>query len=99
MEVPHPDELAIVRPDGEFFLIAERSWVHSTGKAIPGDIFRNIVAFKISPKTFVAHRERVGTPDYELVFSKVGIYKVLLVDPLFADIEIKTRICEVTLTK
>jgi len=78
MGVPHPDELAIVRPDGEFFFIAERVLGNWPVRAIPSDIFRGIVALRISPKTLMAHRFRKGTPDYEMVFNKVGTYKVIL---------------------
>ncbi len=97
--VSHPGELAIVRPDGEYFFIAQRVLGNSTIKAIPSDIFRNIVALQISPKTFVAHRWRTGAPDYELVFNGIGTYKVILGEPLESDIESNTQVCEFTLTK
>lgn len=99
MGVSHPGELAIVRPDGEYFFIAQRALGNSAVKAIPSDIFRNIVALRISPKTFVAHRWRTGAPDYELVFNGAGTYKVILGEPLESDIESNTQVCEVTVTK
>jgi len=97
--VSHPGELAIVRPDGEYFFIAQRVLGNSTVKAIPSDIFSNIVALKISPQTFVAHRWRTGAPDYELVFNELGTYKVILGEPLESDIEGTAQACEVTLVK
>jgi hypothetical protein len=95
----HPGELAIVRPDGAYFFIAQRVLGNSTVKAIPSDLFRNIVALKISPKTFAAHRWQAGASDYELVFNGVGVYKVILGEPLESDVEGNTQVCEVTLTK
>lgn len=99
MGISHPGELAIIRPDGEYFFIAQRVFGNLTVKAIPSEIFRNIVALKISPKTFVAHRWRTGTADYELIFNSVGTYKIILGEPLESDIEGTVKSCEVTLTK
>lgn len=99
MGISHPGELAIVRPDGEYFFIAQRVLGNSPIKAIPSDLFRNIVALQISPKTFVAHRWRTGAPNYELVFNEAGTYKVILGEPLESDTESSTQVCEVTVTK
>jgi hypothetical protein len=95
----HPGELAIVRPDGEYFFVAQRVLGSTRVNAIPSEIFRGILALQLLPKTFVAHRWRAGAPDFELVFSMAGKYKVILGEPLESNIASKTEDCEVILTK
>ena len=97
--VSHPGELAIVRPDGEYFFIAQRVLGNSIVKAIPSEIFRNILALRIIPSTFVAHKWRAGAPDYELVFNMAGKYKVILGESLESNIAGETQVCEVTFRK
>ena len=99
MKVPHAGELAIVRPDGEYFFVAQRVQGQTPVRAIPSDIFRNILTLRISPKTFVAHRWRKDAPDYELVFTQPGTYKIILGEPLESDVGIVKQVCEISLVK
>jgi hypothetical protein len=99
MDVRHAGELAIVRPDGEYFFVAQRFEGKATVRAIPSDIFRGIRTLRISPKTFVAHRWREGAPDYELVFTQSGTYKIILGEPLETDVGIGQEVCEISFLK
>ena len=99
MKVPHAGELAIVRPDSEYFFVAQRVQGQTPLRAIPSDIFRNILTLRISPKTFVAHRWRKGAPDYELVFTQPGTYKIILGEPLESDVGIGKQVCEISFVK
>jgi hypothetical protein len=99
MGVVHAGEFAIIRPDGGYFFVAQREIGSPMVRAIPSDVFRNIVAMKILPRTFVAHLARAGAPDYEPVFNKPGIYKFILGEPLESDVAIDKQVCEVTLVK
>jgi len=78
MGIPHSGKLSITRPDGKVFFIAHRVLGSVIIKAIPSELFRSVVTLKISPKTFVAHRWEVNAPNYELVFNKIGTYKMIL---------------------
>lgn len=79
--MPHAGELAIVNPKGEFFFIAQRDLAGS----IPSNVFKGIATLQIHVGTFMAHRWRAGAPDYEVVFSEPGTYKLLLGDALESD--------------
>ena len=100
MGSPHAGELAVVRPDKEFFFIAYKIPYESSPlrTVLPNETFKTIVAILISPKTFKAHHWRVGKNEYELVFDQPGEYTFLLGEALESDAGGDVQVCRVMYT-
>ena len=94
----HAGEMAVIAPDKEFFFIAYTlPDIQSQLRPIlPSGIFKTIVAIKLSPDTFVAHRWREGVTKYEKVFDQPGEYTFILGDRLETDAADGVEICKVT---
>ena len=99
--VPHPAELAVVRPDRDVFFIAQRrlsnSPASSKAKGISAEAFAGLASMSIVPSAFQAQRWRVGAPDHEPVFTAPGKYTFILGNSLESDDGSGAQRCEVTL--
>lgn len=99
--VPHPAELAVVRPDRDVFFIAQRrlsnSPASSKAKSISAEAFAGLASMSIVPSAFQAQRWRVGAPDHEPVFTAPGKYTFMLGNSLESDDGSGAQRCEVTL--
>jgi hypothetical protein len=82
----HPSELAIMRPDGGFFFLAQKSLgvnVH----AIPSEIFIGMTSLELEVDSLMAHRWEIDSVGYERVFTDKGRYKLILGETLESDLE------------
>lgn len=93
----HESELAVVRPDKEYFFVAQRRLARGArADGIPSEMFSGISELHIVPDTFRARRWRSGVIDSERLFDRPGKYVFLLGENLESEHE-GVQSCEVTL--
>ena len=95
--MPHPVEMAVIRPDKEFFFIAQRRLSSSQSKSMPAEVFAGIQSMQIIPALFQAQRWRAGAPDLESVFAMPGRYRFLVGNNLESERDASTLSCEINL--
>lgn len=97
--VPHPQELAVVRPDGTYFFIAQRRLGGAKqSSGMPSHLFAGMSNLVIVPSAFRAQRWSQNAPESEPVFGSPGRYKFLLSNELESEFTDMTATCFVTVT-
>lgn len=96
-KVPHPAELAVVRPDKEFFFIAQRHLGGQPTRTISSELFAGVESIKINTRSFQAQPWRADAKGYERVFTTPGKYVFVMANELESDDADSQQRCEVTL--
>lgn len=95
---PHAAELAVVRPDRNFFFIAQRRLPGSQmATGMPSEVFAGVVELKIQPGAFTATKWHVNAKEPEPVFTTPGKYRFVLADRIESE-DPEAQHCDVLIT-
>ncbi|HEX8692251.1 MAG TPA: hypothetical protein VF746_07525 [Longimicrobium sp.] len=97
---PHPGELAVVAPDGTYFVLAsaavEREYADSAGaRLIPAEAFARMDRLALGTRDAAALPYVRGRARNERIFQAAGTYELRLSDNLFTDAGGEVRRCRV----
>lgn len=94
----HPEELAVIAPDGAYFFIARRRLDGEPFPlGIPSRVFKGIKTMSLEVQTFEAARAQKGAPTSERVFTRPGRYRFLMADRLESEEVDWVQTCHVEL--
>jgi hypothetical protein len=97
---PHPGELAVVAPDGTYFVLAsaalERQYADSAGAGlIPAEAFARMDRLALGTRDAAALPYVHGRARNERIFRTAGTYELRLADNLFTDAGGEVHVCRV----
>lgn len=96
--MPHPDELAIIAPDGTyFFLVYDTSLPRpdSMHPLMTKEQFGRLDRLELDPRTAKASPFVHERNESELIFGKAGAYVVRIADSLETDAAVESHDCTV----